>query len=624
MRSFCLAIVVFGALSVHLFAAPGADRPNVLFIVSDDLNNTLGCYGDALVRSPNIDRLANKGVRFDRAYCQYPLCNPSRASFLTGLRPDNTRIYENTTQFRKNIPNVVTLPQTFRKAGYFVARVGKLYHYGVPAQIGTDGLDDAPSWMKVTNPRGRDRDDEPKIFSLVPGQFGGVLSWLAADGPDAQQTDAIGAAEAIKLLEEHKDKPFFLAVGFYRPHTPYVAPKKYFEMYPLDKIPVAHIAVNHRDGVPATAFGSARKEQGAMTDQQRREARQAYHAATTFMDAQVGRLLDTLDRLNLAGNTIVVFFSDHGYHLGEHGLWQKMSLFEESARVPLIIYDPRAKANGRSSPRTVELVDLHPTLADLCGLTAPDKLDGMSLRPLLDDPTGGWSKPAYTQVTRGTPTRTGDAIKKNRRVIMGRSVRTERWRYTEWDEGEAGVQLYDHENDPQESRNLANDARYAERAADIVHLHHQVHRPLLQWMAVAAFEWIVVVICGRIRTIGLGQALFPGSFVVRVDLDVKFLVIVWLRRLIGQVDDPFVAHSRLKGTFRVLAAAPSFLNRSADPLLLAPILLELLVPVRLAAVQSSVGIVLVAELDGRVLRGPGYRLMHDLCHAFDAVHDNFR
>jgi uncharacterized sulfatase len=337
----------------------------------------------------------------------------------------------------------------------------------VPLQIGTDGLDDPRSWMKVINPRGRDRDDEPKIFSLVPNQFGGVLSWLAADGADDEQTDAIGAAQAIKLLEEHKDKPFFLAVGFYRPHTPYVAPKKYFDMYPVEKMPVARVPDNHRDGVPALAFGSAKKEQESLTDQQRREARQAYHAATTFMDAQVGRVLDALDRLKLADNTIVVFISDHGYHLGEHGLWQKMSLFEESARVPLIIYDPRSKGDGRSSSRTVELVDLHPTLTDLCGIASPEKLDGKSLRPLLENPSAEWTKPAYTQVSRGTPTVTGDTIKKGQPVTMGRTVRTERWRYTEWNDGEAGRQLYDHKTDPQELKNLAEDPNFAEKVADM-------------------------------------------------------------------------------------------------------------------------------------------------------------
>ncbi len=466
-RIIVVALVSLNILAGIARAGDSAAKLNVLYIVSDDLNNTLGCYGDPLVKSPNIDRLAKKGVRFDRAYCQFPLCNPSRASFLTGLRPDHTRVYENATQFRKNIPEVVTMPQTFQKAGYFVARVGKLYHYGVPLQIGTSGLDDEPSWMKFVNPRGRDRDDEPKIFSLVPGQFGGVLSWLAAEGADADQTDGIGAAEAIKLLEANKDKPFFLAVGFYRPHTPYVAPKKYFDMYPLDKVPLAKVAENHKDGVPAPAFGSAKKEQETLTDQLRREARQAYHASTTFMDAQVGRVLDALERLNLADRTIVVFHSDHGYHLGEHGLWQKMSLWEESARVPMIVYDPRAKGNGRSSARTVELIDLHPTLADLAGIAAPENLDGKSLRPLLDNPAAAWTKPAYTQVTRGTPTATGETTKKGQRVVMGRTVRTERWRFTEWDEGKLGSQLYDHQNDPQEQSNLANDPKHATVVAEM-------------------------------------------------------------------------------------------------------------------------------------------------------------
>jgi uncharacterized sulfatase len=426
---------------------------NVLFVTSDDLtNNALGCYG-SLCHSPHLDKLAAKGVRFDRAYCQFPLCNPSRASFLTGLRPDNTGVLENATHFRKKNPDVQTLPQTFRKAGYTVARVGKLYHYGVPLGIGTDGLDDPPSWQHVVNPIGIDRTQLDKVFSLVPGQFGGVVSWWAAPGNDGEHTDAKGADETIKLLEAYKDEPFFLACGFYRPHTPYVAPKKYFEMYPTEGIKLAEVPADHRQTAPAPAFGSARKEQEAMTDAQRREAIQAYYASTTFMDAQVGRLLDALDRLKLEDKTIVVFFSDHGYHLGEHGLWQKMSLFENSARVPLLIYDPRAKGNGKPCARTVELVDLHATLAELCGLSAP-KTDGTSLKPLLDDPSAKWDEPAYTQVTRGRGKK-GDPV-------MGRSVRAERYRYTEWDGGERGAQLYDYQTDPKELKNLAEDAKYAD------------------------------------------------------------------------------------------------------------------------------------------------------------------
>ncbi|MBL8792598.1 MAG: sulfatase, partial [Planctomycetia bacterium] len=362
------------------WAADPAKKMNVLFIVSDDLtNNALACYGGPTT-TPHIDGLAKKGVRFDKAYCQFPLCNPSRASFLNGLRPDTLRVYENATQFRKNVPDAQTLPQTFRKSGYTVVRVGKLYHYGVPAQIGTDGLDDPASWERTINPRGRDKDDEEKIFTLSPkaqgpARFGGVLSWLAAEGTDAEQTDGKIAAEVAKLLKESGDRPFFLACGFFRPHTPYVAPKKYFDLYPTDKIELPKVPAGHRDSAPAPAFGSHKAEQEKLTDDLRRQAIQAYRASTSFMDAQVGQVLRALEESKLADRTIVVFFSDHGYHLGEHGLWQKMSLFENSARVPLVIHDPRAKGNGKPCTRTVELVDLHATLADLCGLEVP-KTDG--------------------------------------------------------------------------------------------------------------------------------------------------------------------------------------------------------------------------------------------------------
>jgi uncharacterized sulfatase len=440
---------------------------NILFIVSDDLtNNTLGCYGSTMSLSPNIDKLAQKGVRFDRAYCQFPLCNPSRASFLTGLRPDTLKVYENATQFRKNLPDVQTLGQTFQKGGYYVARVGKLYHYGVPAQIGTDGLDDKPSWKDVFNPRGRDKDDEDEnlIFTLNPdakgsARYGGSLSWHASAGEDSEQTDGKIAAEIVKLIESKKDQPFFLACGFFRPHTPYVAPKKYFNMYPLEKIKLPEVPENHWKNHPAAAFGSHKKEQEKLTDDLRRQALQAYYASTTFMDAQVGVVLDALEKNNLHKNTIVVFLSDHGYHLGEHGLWQKMSLFENSARVPLIIYDPRNKANGTVCKQPVELVDLHATLADLAGLPAP-KTDGLSLKPLLEDVNAKWTKPALTQVSRGTPTVTGEKTGKNP-WFMGYSVRTERYRYTEWDEGKKGIQLYDYQTDPNELKNLADDPAHA-------------------------------------------------------------------------------------------------------------------------------------------------------------------
>jgi iduronate 2-sulfatase len=433
-------------------AAAQAKKQNVLFIVSDDLNARLGCYGDAIVQSPNLDRLAKRAVRFERAYCQFPLCNPSRASFMTGRRPDTTRVLENKTHFRDHHPDVVTLSQLFGRAGYVTLRVGKIYHYGVPLQIGTDGLDDKASWQQVINPKGRDRDDEDKIFSLIPGKFGGTLSWRAMATKDEEHTDGLAATAAIKLLEQNKERPFFLAVGFYRPHTPYVAPQHHFDRYPPERMPLAKVPANFKQGVPPLAFGSGHKEQDAMSDAQRREALQAYFASITHMDAQVGRLLEALERLGLAENTVVVFFSDHGYHLGEHGLWQKMSLFEQSARVPLLIARPGAPGNGKSCPRTVELIDLYPTLADVCAVEAPAGYEGQSLRPLLDNPQAPRDRPAITQVTRG-------------KGVMGRSVRTERWRYTEWADGKQGAQLYDHNNDPLEERNLATDPAHAATVA---------------------------------------------------------------------------------------------------------------------------------------------------------------
>jgi iduronate 2-sulfatase len=440
---------------------PAPRKPNVLFIVADDLNTALGCYGHPLVKSPNIDQLAARGVRFDRAYCQFPLCNPSRSSFLTGRRPDTTRVYDNRTRFRESLGPVMTLPQLFRQNGYFVARVGKLYHYGVPGQIGTSGLDDEASWQQVVNPRGRDKDDEAGVINLTPqiSNIGGALTLMVAQGADAEQTDGKLADEVIRLLEQKKDEPFFIAAGFYRPHVPCIAPQKYFDMYPLDRIKLPADYATLSQDPPPIAFAVKPANYGLEVEKLRRMI-QAYYASVTFMDGQVGRVLDALERLKLVDNTIIIFFSDHGFLLGEHGQWQKMSLFEESARVPLIVSAPGAKAKGKASGRTVELVDLYPTLADLCGLPAPNALEGRSLRPLLDNPRAGWEKAAFTQVTRGG--------QENR--ITGRSARTERWRYSEWDEGRQGVELYDHNHDPREQRNLAKDPKYAKNIAEMKHI----------------------------------------------------------------------------------------------------------------------------------------------------------
>lgn len=449
---------IFLAFLVTGFAlAPlGAKEPlNVLFIVSDDLNTDLGCYGHGQVKSPNIDKLAARGVRFDRAYCQFPLCNPSRSSFLTGRKPNSTRVLTNGPRFREAIPDTVTLSQLFQQSGYFAGRVGKLYHYGVPGDIGTDGLDDPPSWNEVRNPKGHDKDVEDEIFTINPkavgsARFGGTLSWYN-DKSGKPQTDTIGADETIKMLEARKDKPFFIAFGLYRPHTPYVAPKEFFDLYPLDSIALPAQPGSLAD-IPPLAL-TTKPEQDAMTDNQRREAIQAYRASTSFMDAQAGRVLDALERLKLADRTIVVFTSDHGYHLYDRGMWQKQSLFERSLRVPLIIAAPNAKLKGAVHGAPVELLDVYPTLADLAGLKAPEYLDGKSLRPLLDEAGAKGRAVAHSQVMRGQ--------------VPGLSIITERWHYITWAYGEQGEQLYDRVADPYEMVNLAKKPGQEQVLADL-------------------------------------------------------------------------------------------------------------------------------------------------------------
>ena len=469
----------FAAAQSPAPTAPVKPKYNVLFLIADDLNCDLGCYGVREMKTPNIDKLAAQGVRFERAYCQFPLCSPSRSSFLTGRRPNVTGVLTNpnlattpvSPHFREKIPGTVTLPQLFKRNEIFTARVGKLYPYGVPADIGTSSLDDFHSWDQVVNPRGRDREIHSKIFSIQPNvtapgassQFGGTLSWLADDeGEDIDHTDGIGATEAIKFLErfQKESRPFFLAVGFYRPHTPYVAPKKWFDLYPTNRIALPTLSDDDRARPIPPAWASFHVAQDNLSDDVRRQAIQAYHASTSFMDAQVGRVVNALDRFGLAQTTIIVFTSDHGYHLGDHGLWQKQSLFERSTRVPLIISVPGNKANGRSTTAIAEMVDLYPTLAALTGLPAPDYLDGKNLQPILNDPGASVKQAAFSQVRRGA---NGD----------GYSVRSGKWRYTEWtgSKGELlGAQLFNEESDPAETKNLAKDPAHAKTVRELAAL----------------------------------------------------------------------------------------------------------------------------------------------------------
>jgi iduronate 2-sulfatase len=415
------------------------------------------------VRTPNLDTIASRGVRFDRAYCQYPLCSPSRTSVMTGLAPDATGVYDLRKHFRESVPEVVTLGQLFQKNDYFVARVGKIYHYGNPGQIGTNGLDDEPTWNQRINPAGVDKTkEEPLLTNYTPGRgLGSAVCFYASPARDEEHTDGMVASETIRLMEEHRGKPWFLGAGFYKPHCPWIAPAKYFDMVPLDRVKLVPFEEWEMKIAPQWAYFTVPANWG-MTEKQRLEAMRAYYAAILFMDAQVGRLLSTLKRLDQEWNTTVVFWSDHGYGLGEHGQWMKQTVFEYAARSPLIMCGAGISNAGRPCAGTVEFLDIYPTLADLCDLShVPRNLHGRSLRPLLENPRARSDRPAVTQVHR-VP---------QKQDIRGYSLRTERYRYTMWDDGREGEELYDYSSDPRELKNLA-------KAADSVALRQKLRSQL--------------------------------------------------------------------------------------------------------------------------------------------------
>jgi iduronate 2-sulfatase len=443
----CLLLTLFNTQVIT-----AAQKLNVLFIAADDLNCDIGCYGNKLVKTPNLDRLASRGVRFDLAYCQQPLCGPSRASLMTGKRPDTLNMHTLKNELRKKNPDVVTLGQMFRNNGYYSARAGKIYHYGNPSQIGTDANDDPATWDERFNPAGIDKTREKEIIRYNKGGLGISMAWWDPVSRDEDHTDGMVASKIIELINKKKDKPFFLAAGFFNPHCPYVAPKQYFDLYPMEKITIQDLASAKADLADVPPMAIQRDTRNwpyyfkDITPDQARKCKQAYYATVSYVDAQVGRLIAALEKNNLMDKTLIVFWSDHGYFLGEKGLWYKRKAFDRAVRMPLIFAGPGI-ATGVCK-RTVELVDLYPTLADMTGLKAPKDLDGKSLRPLLTDPKAAWDKPAISQVWHN-------------HKAWGYSIRTERWRYTEWMRGEAGRELYDHSVDPDEVKNLAKDPAHA-------------------------------------------------------------------------------------------------------------------------------------------------------------------
>jgi iduronate 2-sulfatase len=432
----------------------GAKKPmNVLFIVSDDLTSTaLGCYGHKLVKSPNVDGIARQGMRFDAANCQYPLCAPSRASFLTGMRPDKTKVITNGPDFRDFVPNAVTLPQLFKNNGYEAIREGKMYHMGVPGTVGTDRWQDAASWSHNGSPQGKEHLSKGDLKNYTPHIAGAGVSMQVVKTPDEkEQADFDAANRAIAHIERLGDKPFFIGLGFVRPHVPMVAPGRFHDLYPLKDIkPFQNPADDFADMPPFIKRTNPNNwDNMKMDEDKQREALQGYYASISFMDEQLGRVLRVLEAKKLRENTIVTFQSDHGWGLGEHEHWQKQCLFEESAKVPLVVSVPGMKNRGKVYSHPVELVDVYPTIADYAGLTAPKELDGVSLRPALENPDRQVKPAAHTQL--------------NTAVANGRAVRTRHFRYLHWKtpEGEVFEELYDRRKDPQEFRSVSKDPAYA-------------------------------------------------------------------------------------------------------------------------------------------------------------------
>ncbi|QDT39489.1 sulfatase [Stratiformator vulcanicus] len=453
---------LFALLCAASISSAG-DRPNVLYIVSDDLNCDLGCYGSEKAATPEIDRLAESGLTFTKAYCQYPVCNPSRNSFLSGMRPDEIGLPKKWTALRELVPDVTTLPQLFRENGYFTASVSKIFHISQWDPVKpTSGwrLGDEKSWDIRLNtqpqPTGNGRPPFPREGRRITlpsnrkgAGSGGTIDFAMESSQSKEaQEDGQAVIEATKILDDRPDKPFFLAVGFRRPHAPFVATSAAFKPHQLGEISLPELG--SRDDVPPFAFTVFPPNYDQ--PERCREFRQAYFACVTFLDEVVGDLLDAIDERGLTEETIVVFFSDHGFHLGEHGQWHKFTLFEESARVPLILRVPGRTEPGSRCDRVVELVDLYPTLQELCGLPEPNqKLAGRSLVLLIKKPGRERDNVAITQVRRGS--------RSGRPPVMGYSIRTDRYRLTEWWSEEdiprqMGAELYDHQTDPAEETNL--------------------------------------------------------------------------------------------------------------------------------------------------------------------------
>ena len=477
MRFLHLLVWAAVFLSVGCAQSRHAAPPNILFIAIDDLRPELGCYGASHIKSPNIDALSARGVTFDRCYVQVAVCNPSRASMMTGLRPDTLGVYTLSQHFREYAPQAVTLPEHLRAHGYTCQAFGKIFHnpwqdpqsWSVPHQWAPGDYTHYSDEQQAL--RNRVAASLPAGNWLREGLRG--MSTNAPDIADDAHPDGAMTTLAIDRLGElaKQDKPFFLGVGYVLPHLPWCPPKRYWDLYDRDSLSMPTVT-SPPAGSPRYAIGTSYElshyadmvglptpHEGTIDEAEVRRLRHGYFASVSFIDAQVGKLLQGLKDKGLADNTVVVLWSDHGYKLGDYNAWTKMTDYEIDTRIPMIVLDPRASANGRRTDRLVETLDLYPTLCELAGVPIPDAVEGKSFAPLLDDPSAPHKDAAYSQYIWAGK--------------MGNSVRTDRWRYVEWrglDDGKlAARELYDHEQDPLETRNVVDEhAQVAERLAGLV------------------------------------------------------------------------------------------------------------------------------------------------------------
>ena len=419
---------------------PEDGQKNVLFIVVDDLNNTIGCYGHETVQTPNIDRLAGLGIKFNQAYCNYSVCNPSRSSLLTGLRPETIGVLDNRISLNSVLNGRVTLPQLFRNNGYHTVSIGKIFH-------GNSERNDPLAWDEEYQFKTAEAGRQGEGRNITSGELK-WCNWLMAEGTDDDQQDGQNALKAIEFILSEHDKPFFLALGFAKPHDPFHAPKKYYDLYPLENCDPPPVPARWAPSYPHSLPGETAIF-NKFSEQDKREFLRSYYACTSFMDAQLGKVIEALEESGEMENTLIVFFGDHGYHLGEHNWWNKVTIYQKGHHAPMIIVDPGNSNAGKETDAMIEFVDIYPTLAGLCGLDpVPGDLQGKSFASILDHPEQSFRTEVRAIVNRGE--------------MIGRTVKNSSWRYIEWAEGEQGFELYDQVNDPIEYQDLAGDPAYEE------------------------------------------------------------------------------------------------------------------------------------------------------------------